>query len=334
MGRMVTRWAGGFGGLWEEGTPSRGQPATKRGRGASGGPRGGKSRKSWAAEKWAFWAAQCPISRWGKSMGKRQENRDKEDKIARLYSKRMLAPGAAAMNVQKQLSQELRIPPKTLRKQISRASMRLEGLAEQLDDDDDDDDDGVVGLAQLRRTEVDKCTALRDEAAASGVSKRGASRAEEDRIYKHFQMLAIPAGVKKCDVEQQLSTQLSIPVRTLRKKLSRAADRYWGHTVEEEEAALAAVPMEVPLETCREDSSSVGALPLAIGHAMPQEVEDRSEASAALLAQPNSADAWLARVMDETERLAPAMSRSALEAAAERLNVLSARSLVEQSLGW
>ena len=267
-------------------------------------------------------------------MGKRQENRDKEDKIARLYSKRMLAPGAAAMKVQKQLSQELRIPPKTLRKQISRASMRLEGLAEQLDDDDDDDDDGVVGLAQLRRTEVDKCTALRDEAAASGVSKRGASRAEEDRKYKHFQMLAIPAGVKKCDAEQQLSTQLSIPVRTLRKKLSRAADRYWGHTVEEEEAALAAVPMEVPLETCREDSSSVGALPLAIGHAMPQEVEDRSEASAALLAQPNSADAWLARVMDETERLAPAMSRSALEAAAERLNVLSARSLVEQSLGW
>ena len=33
VGRVVVRWAGGFGGLWEEGTPSRGQPATKRGRG-------------------------------------------------------------------------------------------------------------------------------------------------------------------------------------------------------------------------------------------------------------------------------------------------------------
>ena len=34
----MTRWAGGFGGLWQEGTPSRGQPATKRGRGDWGGP--------------------------------------------------------------------------------------------------------------------------------------------------------------------------------------------------------------------------------------------------------------------------------------------------------
>ena len=58
-------------------------------------------------------------------MGKRQENRDKEDKIARLYSKRMLAPGAAAMKVQKQLSQELRIPPKTLRSSKKRGTTQV-----------------------------------------------------------------------------------------------------------------------------------------------------------------------------------------------------------------
>ena len=149
-------------------------------------------------------------------MGRRQENREKEDKMARLYSTRMMAPGAAVLKVQEQLSIELGIPLKTLRQKISRASKRLEPALAELDDDDDDDDDGVAGLPQLRRTEVVLCDKV--AASRSRVSKRGASRAEEDRRYELFQTMAVP-GMRKCSVVQQLSAQHRVPVDTLRKQI-------------------------------------------------------------------------------------------------------------------